>query len=332
MYKNKKGLWTQQVTINGVRKVFSSKTKKDLMLKIAKYKNEETFHTPKFRTIADEWAEWKQDKISRGTWRCYNAPLAEILSVFGDHEIGSVTGKDVQKYINSLDLSYKSTMTRKGIISQIYDYAILEKDMDLKNPCLRIRVDKRLPRGHRNALTKDEIDEIKRSSAGEFLVAPLILYTGLRIGEALALQYQDVDFRKKIIHVTKAIDHIGNRPVVSTTKTENGVRDIPLLPQLEALLPKKKPPTDYIVSGEKPLTKSALDKRWKKWEKDHDVRFDRHSIRHTYATILFESGVDVKSAQRLLGHANFSTTMDIYTHLSDQHLREATDKLKEYLK
>lgn len=332
MYKDKKGLWRQQVTINGKRKVFSARTKKDLMLKIATYKNEELYHTSRFRDIAEQWEEWKQDKVSRGTWRCYNAPLQGIIEHFGDMEIGDISGNDVQKYLNGLGLSYKSTLTRKGIISQIFDYAIVELDMDLKNPCDRVRIDTRLPRGHRDALSPAEIQAIRDTSPDEFLLAPLILFSGLRTGEALCLTFGDIDFKKKVIHVSKSIDHLGNRPIVSSTKTINSVRDVPLLPQLEALLPKKYRKTDYVVSGAEPLTKSALNRRWQKWEAEHGVNFDRHSIRHTYATILYESGVDVKSAQRLLGHANFQTTMDIYTHLSEEHLQEASQKLADHLK
>lgn len=330
MYQNKKGLWRQQVTINGQRKVFSAKTKKELLLKIAVYKNDQTYHTPRFRTIAEQWEEWKQDKVSAGTWRCYSAPLQDLIEYFGDKEIGKISGNDVQKYLNSLGLSYKSTMTRKGIMSMIYDYAIIDLDMDLKNPCDRVRVDTRLQRGHRDALTAEEIQAIKDTTADELLVAPLILFTGMRTGECLALQFSDIDFKKKLIHITKSVDHHGNQPVISSTKTINSVRDVPLLPQLEALLPKKYRKSDYVVSGEKPLTKSALSKRWAKWETAHGVSFDRHSIRHTYATILYESGVDVKSAQKLLGHANFQTTMDIYTHLSEEHLQESASKLAEH--
>jgi len=332
MYKDSRGLWRQQVTVNGVRKVFSAKTKKDLLMKIAVYQNNKQYHTPKFSLIAEQWEEWKQDKVSRGTWRCYNAPLQEIIQYFGDMEIGKISGNDVQKYLNSLELSYKSTMTRKGIISQIFDYAIVDLDMDLKNPCDRVRVDTRLPRGHRDALADEEIQAIRDTAPDEFLLAPFIFYTGMRAGEALAVQFQDIDFKKKIIHVTKSIDHVGNRPIISSTKTVNSVRDVPLLQQLETLLPKKYRKTDYVLSGAEPLTKSALAKRWEKWEKQHGVKFDRHSIRHTYATMLFESGVDVKSAQKLLGHSNFQTTMDVYTHLSDQHLQEASSKLAEHLK
>lgn len=332
MYQDKRGFYRQSVSINGKRKVFSAKTKKDLMLKIALYSDKVTNHTPSFRDIADMWEDWKHDKVSRGTWRCYAAPLKEVTDYFGDFEIGKITAREVQHYLNSLDMAYKSVLTRKGVISMIFDYAMVDLDMDIKNPCDRVKVDTRLPRGKRNALSPEEIQVIKNTKPDELLLAPLILYTGARVGEALAITYDDIDFNKKIIHITKSIDHEGNRPVISTTKTEAGVRDVPLLPQLEALLPPKRERKGYLVSGEKPMTKSALDKRWKKYLKDHNVNFDRHSIRHTYATILYESGVDVKAAQKLLGHAQFQTTMDVYTHLSDEHLKNATDKLKDYFK
>lgn len=329
MYQDSRGFYRQSITINGKRKVFSAKTRKDLMLKIAMYKDNAINHTESFRTIADMWEEQKQEKISRGTWRSYAAPLKDVVKRFGDMEMDKISPRDIQKWLNSLNLSYKSTLTRKGIISMIYDYAMVELDMDIKNPCDRVKVDTRLPRGHRDALTPEEIQAIKDTTKDEFLLAPLILYTGARVGEAMAITYKDIDYKKKVIHITKSVDHIGNKPVISTTKTVNGIRDVPLLPQLEALIPKGK---GYVVSGAEPLTKSALAKRWAKWEKDHNVKFDRHSIRHTYASILYESGIDVKAAQKLLGHANFSTTMDIYTHLSDQHLKDATDKLKDYFK
>ena len=332
MYQTKNGLWRTSININGKRKDFAAKTKKDLMLKVAMYQDNVFNHTETFRSIADIWEEQKQEKISKGTWRSYAAPLKDVVEQFGDREMGDITPRDIQKWLNSLSLSYKSTLTRKGIISMIFDFAMVELDMDIKNPCDRVKVDTRLPRGHRNALSPEEIQAIKDTTADEFILAPLILYTGTRVGEAMAIQFQDIDFKKKIIHITKSIDHQGNRPVISSTKTVNGIRDVPLLPQLEALLPKKHKKTDYVVSGSEPLTKSALAKRWAKWEKEHGVKFDRHSIRHTYATILYESGIDVKAAQKLLGHANFQTTMDIYTHLSDEHLQNATDKLKDYFK
>lgn len=329
MYKDKKGLYRQSVSINGKRKVFSAKTKKDLFLKITSYKNEMIYHTPTFRSIAEEWAEDAQNNLSHGSWRGYNAPLRDLITKYGDREIGDITPNEYQHYLNSLDMSYKSLATRKSIMSMIYEYAIVNKELDVRNPCEHIKIDPRKKRTHRNALTPEEIQKIKDTPKDSFILAPLILFTGMRCGEALALTYADCDFKKKQIRITKSIDHYGNRPVISSTKTEAGNRIVPLLPQLEALLNRKAPPSDYVVSGAEPLTKSALRCRWNKWKKEHDINIDRHQIRHSYASILYQAGIDPKSAQKLLGHANFSTTMDIYTHLSEQHVTEAYEKLSK---
>ena len=332
MYKNEKGLWRQSITIDGKRKVFSAKSKHDLMLKIAEYRNQIKYHTPTYESVASSWQEFTWDRISHGTQRCYASPLSDTVSAFGSKELSDIQPQDIQRWLNSLPLSYKSIATRKSIISQIFDFAYINLGLDIRNPCARIKIDPKKPKGHRQALLPEEIQAIRDTKKGEFILAPLILYTGMRTGEALGLTFSDLDFKKKVIHITKSIDHYGNKPVISTTKTVNSVRDVPLLSQLEALLPDDHSPDRYIVSGDSPLTKSALTKRWAKWKKEHGIEIDRHQIRHTYASILYQAGVDPKSAQHLLGHANISTTMDIYTHMSDQHVKDALAKLETITK
>lgn len=324
MWRTKTGLYRERITVNGKTKVLSARNKVDLMLKVAQHKEV----TPTFGETAEMWRESKD--VSPGTWRCYNAPFNQIMEYFGEKQLNEITPKDVQRYLNQLSMSYKSTLTRKGLISQIYDYAIVDLDMDIKNPCERVKVDTRLPRSTRSALTDEELAEIRKTTKDEFILAPLILYTGMRCGEALALQFKDINYKDKTITISKSIYHQGNQPHLTTTKTKAGNRVVPLLPQLEALLPKGKA-THFCIGGEEPITKSALAKRWEKWERTHGVHFDRHTIRHTYASILYESGIDVKSAQKLLGHANFQTTMDVYTHLSDQHLKESAQKLIDFM-
>lgn len=146
------------------------------------------------------------------------------------------------------------------------------------------------------------------------------------------MQWKDIDWKNNTITISKAIRHRGNAPEICPPKTENSVRQIPLLKPLKDRLRHFKVfPDDYVIGGKSPLTKSALDKRWKKWCKDKNIRIDRHQIRHQYATILFESGVDAKTAQELLGHAKIATTMDIYTHLSDKQKNKARIQLESYL-
>ena len=122
MYKDSRGLWRHSVTIDGQRKVFSAKTKKDLLAKMAKYQGQKKFHSPQFGPIAEQWMEAKWDRISSGSRRSYLAPYREILQEFGDREISDITPNEIQKWINSLDLSFKSVSVRKSVLSMIYNW------------------------------------------------------------------------------------------------------------------------------------------------------------------------------------------------------------------
>jgi len=330
MKKRADGRYERVVTVDGKRKTFYGETIKEVNRKIFLYK-EESNKGVLFKTVAQEWKARHMDSLSYGSQRAYTKPFSRIVERFGDRYINSITYKDVTQFFSSLGLSFKSTSTHKTVLNQIFNYAIVEKSMDISNPCDRIKIDGHLPKSSREVATKEQERAILETTKDELLIAPIIFYTGLRCGEVLALTFGDVDYVNKTINVNKAVTHHGNTPVISKPKTPNAVRTVPLLVQLEALIGTGDP-THYIVSGEKPLTKSALDKRWKKWEKDHNVKIDRHSIRHTYATKLYEAGVGIKSAQALLGHADVQTTLNIYTHLNQEHVTEAAEKLGEIFK
>ncbi len=332
MYKDKKGIWRESVMINGKRKVFSSKSKQDLAMKLISYK----INAPcsmKFKEVADSWEEENWERLRFGSYRTYAPCLKRCVEQFGDKDVDKIKPAEVQAWIRELgkDMAFKTVYNHKCIMSQIFDHAIVNLNLEVWNPCDKVKMPQGLKRGSRTALSDAERTAIRSTTKDEFQLAYLILFTGCRCGEALALQMSDVDMKRNLIHITKSISHHGNQPEISTTKTEKGVRTVPLSPQLKERLQELDLPKDaYIVSGEKPLTKSALDKRWKKWCKQKGISIDRHSIRHQYATSLYEAGVDVKTAQDLLGHAQFSTTMDIYTHLSENMKKSEYTKLMNY--
>ena len=327
MYKDKRGYFRESITIDGKRKVFSAKTKKDLALKLLTYNIKKKDSTT-FAAVADLWEEENWDKLKYGSHRTYAPCLRRCREKFGDKQIDAIRPKDVQAWLKELgeDLAFKTVKNHKSVLSQIIDYAIVNLDMDISNPCDRVKMPSGLRKGTRKALTEEERKTIKETTKDDFQLAFLILYTGCRCGEALALQMKDVDMENNIIRIHSSVTHHGNTPDITPPKTANSVRIVPLLPPLKSRLKQLKlKQTDFIVSGERPLTKSALAKRWKKFCKEHDLSIDRHTIRHQYATTLFEAGIDVKTAQDLLGHAQISTTMDIYTHLTDEK------RLKEYI-
>lgn len=340
-YDAKKKIWRKQVTVRGRRKVFSGKTKQDVMLKILEYEDE--VNCPRFATVADAWEEQHWTEVRQGTLRCYLSPLRRIREKFGDKKIDRITQKDVQSFLNQLGKTYsaKTVAHHKSIISMIFKFAALDLGLDLTNPAERVQLPQGLKKSTRSALTEEQIRIVSDPMRSDFILPFLIYWTGLRCGEALALQMKDVDMTQKSILVTKSLNHIGNRPEISPPKTKNAYRTVPLLdPLYNRLKMAKMDPDDYISTGcPDPMTKSALDKRWKRWcrqnglmDEDGRCQIDRHTLRHQYATILYEAGIEPKSAQHLMGHADIKTTLEIYTHISENQFRKDADALNNYAK
>lgn len=328
MKKNDKGLYRTAITINGKRKWFSGKSRKTVMQKIAMYRIEEK-QSLTFEAVAEQWKEDNWDRLRFGSYRTYAPALERAIKQFGQTDIDKLKPIEIQSWLRELGKTYafKTVSNHKTIVSQICDYAIVNLGVDMFNPCDRVKMPSGLKKGTRNALSAQERQAILSTTKNELQLGFLILFTGCRLGEALALQMSDIDMKNNLVHITKSVAFHGNQPVIQSTKTENGIRTVPLLPPLKERLEELKLPKEaFICSGEKPMTKSALYRRWDAFCKAKNIKIDRHSIRHQYATTLYEAGIDAKTAQDLLGHAQISTTMDIYTHISEEK------KLKDFMK
>lgn len=201
----------------------------------------------------------------------------------------------------------------------------------------RIQKSKMIENGTHRALNLAEIALVTRCWGKHWMgfAALMMLYTGLRRGELLALRWDDID---TAIHVRRAAHFEGNKPVeMPTTKTMAGQRVIPILPQLAQALEKVPRGIGLVfrAAGGGSLTQSARRSGWaaynnmlKREDAEHEIR--PHDLRHTYATMLYDAGIDVKSAQYFLGHADVSITMQIYTHLSNERKSKSVDALLAY--
>lgn len=151
----------------------------------------------------------------------------------------------------------------------------------------------------------------------------LLLLTGMRRGEVLGLRWEDIDFDDKLIHVQQGVVYTDNAPLLTIPKTKKGYRSIPLDDRLvEHLKPIQG--TGYVIGGNEPITKSSLTKLLRRVNKTIDMHgATPHILRHTYATLLNNAGVNPKTIQYILGHADISTTMNRYTHSSMENVREA---------
>lgn len=156
-----------------------------------------------------------------------------------------------------------------------------------------------------------------------------ILYTGLRLGEALALQWKDIDEEAGVIHVWRSLYWAGkNQGEFKPPKTEAGIRDVIYLNKLQAVMePHRGAPEDFVLGGSKPMTKQKYTCLLRRFRKDAGISCGPHQLRHAFATLCFEAGIPEKTAQGLLGHAQLSTTMDIYAELRDKKRMEAAAAL-----
>lgn len=287
-----------------------------------------------FKEIAEEWHDQHFPSLAPNTLRGYRPAYQRAIDHFGERAARSIRPQDVKSFISDFTRggrAKKTVATQLHIISMICSYAVESGDIDF-SPCDHVSIPKNLPKTRREAATTEDEEKVK-ASADVWLLPYLILYTGLRKGEALALTRNDFDFKAKRIRINKSVYHDSNTPKLKRPKTEAGIRTVPILDPLMDKLPRKF--NGYLFSvdgGETPLTEMQYQKLWKAFVKKTGVTATAHQLRHSYATMLFDCGIDVKDAQDLLGHTTIAMTQDIYTHIRDKHRQTTADTLNKKLK
>lgn len=320
MTRRKDGLWQESiaVTVNGRKKrvYFYGKTKAEVLRKIAAH-NDRAAYGESFSAVSDEWWEEHEPTLSPTTVSSYKRGKARVDEYFGKTNISQITPLDVSRYMNSIIIRYKMAKRTAAnhliVVNQIFKYAVQNGYCE-SNPARDISVPKNLKREARKMPSREEIARIKDSIDCTFgLFAYFTLYTGLRKGECLALLWEDIDFTSKTIRVNKSLYFDHNRPKVKLPKTLNGIRTIPLPERLERVLT---PSTGAIFNLHgNYLTDKQFKTLYGKYRAESGVTSTAHQLRHAYATMLYENDVPLKDAQRILGHAQSGTTLDVYTEI-----------------
>ena len=257
----------------------------------------------------------------------------------------------------------KTLVYYKQTASQILDYAI-ENDMAFRNVFAKVKIPA-APETERKPLTDEQIRLVTEHWQGHRagVGALIMLYCGLRRGELIPLTWADVNLEEKAVTVNKSVDTVSNAYTVKQgAKTEAGSRVVDIPDFIIPALRQAKASADGLLvlpgaegglltnQGYKRLWESYLHYlnicaggRDKKRTKNEDGKpaftpalqviepFTAHQLRHTYATMLYDAGVDAKSAQALMGHASLEMTLKIYTHLSQRKKADSIGKLNEYL-
>lgn len=320
-----------------------------------------------FSTYAVRYMQVHKAECSTQTYNLYASYINKAIDFFGpDKRMQDITETDIKALYNDMvERGYgkytldKFSVLIKGVFRTAFNDGVI-----IRNPCLTAKKPKGLACGTHRTVT-DEERRLIHDTAGTpmGLASMIMLYAGLRRGELMYVDAdRDIDLEAKRISVRKAIHFDTNQPVVSKTKSKAGERSIPLFGPLPELLKDKH---GLIVQKELGgiVSKTVFRNQWKaymnylsrrlngvqkRWygrTKEHkailasggelppwkEVKFTPHDLRHSFVTMLYDAGVDIKTAVKWVGHADAKMIMQIYAHLSDQREKQAEIDAREHV-
>lgn len=372
--KRPDGTWWARITVGKTpdgkqkRKAFYGKTRKEVQEKLTAALNDinkNTYIEPSKMTVEQWMRMWlqnyKKNSIKPTTYSSYECVvLKHIIPELGGYKLIDLRNEMVQRFVNNLvdkgiRTSYITSMT--SILKAALEQAV-ENDLISKNPANKIKMPLK-QEIDRRVLCVDEqekfMEAAKEYRYGNMFL--LILGTGLRIGEALALTWNDIDFDRCLLSVNRTyieyveyLDGKTNRKSgVGEPKTMTSKRTIPLIPRLRDMLveikeqqeqEKQTLKTAYhdnglifcSLNGEY-ICRGSVDKTLKRICKKAGIEHvNPHALRHTFATRGLENGVELKVMQEFLGHASIKMTADIYTHVLPETKRDSMLKLADTIK
>lgn len=369
-----------RITINGNRKSFYGSTKTEVKQKAKEYlqKVENGFREPQKITLNDYMEYWlvtyKLNKIELSSYtRLWNVYKCQVKSGIGKKMIGDITTRDIQKLIDehaNPPSDKIKPLTRSG----------LKRLVQLLNPCLRMAVKEGII--HINpctdviipiegciqketkeqfSLSDEEIEDFrihaleKYKTTGEYksrdgFILLIILNLGLRVGEALALEWTDINKNDNIVYINKTVQSdirnftdSGNAiisRVKHSTKTKAGVRVLKLnervmeyIKELQEYDIRNHITSDYLCCTKKGTRVTArnmersLDRIMKRCMIT-DKKVSLHTLRHTFGSTLIRRGIGIEVVSKLMGHANITITYNKYIHVIQEQEAKAMDMVK----
>lgn len=308
------------------------------------------------RLLGDYAVQWfnvvKAPGLSPSSLESYRTALnKDILPQLGERNLRAITATELQAFVNGYaGMSATKITVICAALSGLFDSACAD-GLIAQNPMDYVHKPKATPAAEKTILSDDQRRAVERVCASNprALYLALMYYLGLRPGEARGLMWSDIDFDVRTIHVQRDIDYKAGGKV-GQLKTPKSNRVIPLPDALSAVLSGFRGlPNTFIVQGAKggSLARVSAERLWCELMiacglvvpaassnyRDGDPRahwtpiITPHALRHNFASMCWESGIDAYTAMRLLGHSSIKTTMDIYTHLSDAQLHQIGGKI-----
>ena len=288
-----------------------------------------------FANYAWDWFEkFKVPKLRPGTAMNYRLIIRKhLVPFFGEMRLEEITTMDIQSFYNQhSDMAHSSVRCMGIVLHGIFESAI-EDGLCTTDPTRSKRLTMSRKKVTREALSledaQDIINHLDRLELKDKVLVALLIFTGIRRGEALGLQWSDIDYDRKVIHIQRSVRHVGNRGYIGPTKSSAGVRMIPLEPQLERILLECKPSGTYVLgNGEFPITEMTYKRGWERICRTINMHgATAHVLRHTYITMA-AAHLDIKTLQTIASHADISTTMNRYAHGREDKIIEAGGLLR----
>lgn len=324
--------------------------------------------------LVDDWykfwiANYKEGIVANNTTKIYkNRYNANIKKEIGNMKLCDVKQLHCQRILNDMFENGRysfGTMELTQITLHAIFKGAIENGYLFRNPAEGLKLKRRDEEEERRVLTRDEQRTFKEYAKDSLYSNAycLVLETGLRAGEIGGLQWGDIDFENKVLHVKRTIlqDPKKGGFFYGTPKTKQSKRKIPLTNEAISILKNQK------------ILQNKLKVKSKDWNASWDglvfttingnpvgsstfrmmmirivnnINLDRkcssedgtyeefkhaymHALRHTFATRCIENGVQPKTLQKILGHSTLAVTMDLYVHVTDEHIFEEFEKMNQ---
>jgi len=314
-----------------------------------------------FQDVYDQWFSNHCKTIKLSTRKAIESKFNKhILPRFGKLKIKEITRPYCQKMINEIAKLIKSVNDIKIQANQIFKYALKMEIID-RNPLEHVTIPRQQNEifnddnevDERNYWKKEEIQKFlaitkRELEIRDYVLFHLLIYTGARKGEILALTWDDIDFEAGSLRLNKTLFHHEGKFIFQTSKTRESKRLISLDTKTQTLLNKWRiRQNESYLAGKgilnnnkvvfdrddgSPIRLAYPNEKLAALIKKHDLhKITIHGLRHTHASLLFEAGASIKEVQERLGHSDIQMTMNIYTHVTDYLKEQTAEKFQRYI-
>lgn len=360
----KDGRWEGRIVIgydeNGLPKTKNvlAKTKGECIEKLKALKSTITPDTPiklkadmPFGEWLDHWYEtYCKPNARPATQRTYEGYIRLYLHPrLGSIPLNKVTTSDIQQMCTwmmteaRLDqkngeggLSDSQVINCYSLCDRVLEKAVAEK-LIVRNPAKGCKLPPNRP-NEMKVLSREDMQKVLIQAKEENYYELFLLEfaTGLRLGELMALQWDDVDLVTGELRINKQVNLVGSKLVISEPKTKAAVRTLILPPSVRKVLAEYKTRVNsrWLFPSPKkddlPIIPSAVSRRLHTLLEHagcEQVRF--HDLRHTFATNALAHGMDIKTLSTILGHVSSATTLNTYSHVTDEMRQRAAVKIDQ---